>query len=101
MNNSAFVSSVYGPTLPDGYALEGLADFDRDGKLDHLLSNPTTRQSVIWYLNNNVFVRAACGPTIASGYVLTGTADFDRDGKPDYVLYNPTSLRTAIICQRA
>ena len=75
---------------------ESAFGFDRDGKLDYLLFNPSTRQTVIWYLNNNVFISQAPGPTIASGYTLVGTAAFNRDANPDYALYNPVSRQTAI-----
>src|SRR5262249_19033638 len=32
-----------------------VADFNRDGHLDFVLHNASTRQTAIWYLNNNVF----------------------------------------------
>jgi hypothetical protein len=47
-----------------------VADFNRDGKPDYLLFNPSTRQTAIWYLNNNVRISAAFGPTLAAGYTL-------------------------------
>jgi hypothetical protein len=43
--------------------LIGAADFNGDGKPDYLLFNPSTRQTVIWYLNKNVYISAAFGPT--------------------------------------
>jgi hypothetical protein len=73
-----------------------VADFNRDGKTDYLLFNPSTRQSAIWYLSGVTVVGGAFGPTIASGYELTGTADFNGNGSPDYVLYNSSTRRTAI-----
>jgi hypothetical protein len=74
----------------------GIADFNRDGKRDYLLFNPTTRQSAIWYLSGTTRIGAVFGPTITSGYQLVGVADFNRDGKPDYLLFNPSTRRTAI-----
>jgi hypothetical protein len=62
------VTSSSGPTIPSGYALIGTADFDRDGRPDYLLSNPSTRQTVIWYLNNNVHIASAFGPTPPTGW---------------------------------
>jgi hypothetical protein len=56
------------------------ADFNRDGRPDYLLFNPSTRQSAIRYLSGVKWVGSAYGPTIASGYQLTGTADFNGDG---------------------
>ena len=50
--------------------LSGAADFNRDGKPDYLLFNPSTRQTAIWYLNNNVRIGAAVGPTLPAGWTL-------------------------------
>ena len=71
-------------------------DFNRDGKPDYLLFNPTSLQSAIWYMNNNLRVGSAYGPTLPPGWRLIEIADFNRDGKPDYLLFNPTSLQSAI-----
>jgi hypothetical protein len=95
MNNNVYAGGAYGPTLP-GWRLAGVADFNRDGKTDYALFNPSTRQTGIYYLSGVVYVSSAYGPTIASGYELKGVSDFDGDGKPDYVLYNPSTRRTVI-----
>ena len=103
MNNNVHVASSSGPTLPDGWVLKGVADFDGDGKPDFLLYNAfyvlgadNNNRTAIWYLNNNVFTRGAFGPTIPAGWSLVGVADFDRDGHPDYVLQNFNTNRTVI-----
>src|SRR5205814_1310959 len=59
-----FVGSAYGPTLPAGWELVALADFNRDGNPDYLLYNPASHQTAIWYLNNNVFLGGMYGPPI-------------------------------------
>jgi hypothetical protein len=51
LNNSALISSGLGPTLPAGWRLVTMADFNADGHPDYLLFNPTTQQSQIWYLS--------------------------------------------------
>jgi hypothetical protein len=71
-------------------------DFNGDGHPDYLLFNPTTRQTVIWYLNNNVRIGAGSGPTLPGGWRLAGVADFNRDGYPDYLLFNPTTRQSQI-----
>ena len=63
MNNNLLVSGVYGPTLPSGWSLAGVADFNGDGERDYLLFNASTRQSAIWYLSGVTFVSGAYGPT--------------------------------------
>ncbi|MGH8102811.1 MAG: hypothetical protein ACREIW_16055 [Chthoniobacterales bacterium] len=47
--------------------MAAVADFNRDGKPDYVLSNSSTNQTAIWYLNNNVFVSGAYGPTLPPG----------------------------------
>ena len=70
MNNNVYVSSAFGPTIASGYELTGTADFNRDGKPDYVLYNPSTRQTVLYYLNNNVYVSSAYGPTLSAGWSL-------------------------------
>src|SRR5439155_1086429 len=87
LNNNAFVASAGAPTLPVGWGVVGVADFNGDSKPDYLLYNASTRQTAIWYLSGPTLIGGAYGPSIASGYSLIGAADFNADGKPDYVLY--------------
>ena len=72
LNNNIFVSGVFGPTPPAGWALVAAADFNGNAKPDYVLYNASTRQTAIWYLNNNVFVSAAFGPAIPAGWSLVG-----------------------------
>src|SRR5205085_1628620 len=71
-------------------------DFNSDGHPDYLLFNPSTRQTVLWYLNNNVVIGAASGPTLPPSYSVVGVADFNGDGKPDYLLFNSGTRQTVI-----
>jgi len=71
-------------------------DFNGDAKPDYLLYNPTTLQTVIWYLNNNVLSGQALGPTLWPGWNVAGVADFNLDGHPDYLLFAPSAGQTAI-----
>ena len=87
--------AAFGPTLPVGWRIAGVADFNRNGTTDYDLFNPSTRQTAIYYLLGTVYAGSAFGPTIASGYELMGTADFNGNGKPDYLLYNASTRRTA------
>ena len=43
--NSFFYSGAYGPTLPAGWGIAGVADFDGDGSMDCALFNPSTGQT--------------------------------------------------------
>jgi len=50
--------------------LNAPTDFNSDGRPDYLLYNPSTHQTVIWYLNNNTLISHAYGPTPWSGWSL-------------------------------
>jgi hypothetical protein len=73
-----------------------VTDFNSDTRPDFLLSNPVTRQTVIWYMNNNVHIGGATGPTLPADWQVVAVADFNRDGHPDYLLFNLTTRATLI-----
>jgi hypothetical protein len=70
LDGTDVIGSAFGPTIAAGYNLSGAADFNRDGKPDYLLFNPSTRQTAIWYLNNNVRIGTAAGPTLPAGWTV-------------------------------
>jgi hypothetical protein len=96
LNNNVLVAGAYGPTLPAGWNLIGVADFNRDSHPDYALFAPNTNQTGIWYLSGPTRIASAYGPGLPSGWEVVGTADFNGDGYPDYVLYNAGTHRTAI-----
>jgi hypothetical protein len=96
MHNNIHVSGSYGPTLPAGWSVVSVADFNRDGHPDYLLLNSTTLQTVIWYLSGVTHIGSNHGPTLPSGWQFVTTADFNGDGYPDLVLYNAITRQTVI-----
>ncbi len=96
LDNNILIGSAFGPTLPVGWQVVGVADFNRDGHPDYLLFNSTTRDTVIWYMNNNIRVTAAYGPTLPAGWSVVALGDFNRDGYPDYVLFNASTRQTVV-----
>ena len=70
LNNNVFVSGAYGPTLPAGWKVVGVADFDGDGRPDYLLFNSTSNQTAIWYLSGTTFVSGALGPVFLTVGIL-------------------------------
>jgi len=60
------------------------------------LFNPSTSQTVIWYMSGATCSHSAYGPTLPDGYTLVATADMNGDGYPDYILYNSTTRETFI-----
>lgn len=95
-------------TSPEGIALDVIGydlvgvpppvpnDFNRDGHPDYLLFNPTTRDTVIWYLVGGRFLGANHGPQLVSGWEVVGAGDFNGDRRPDLVLYRASTHETVI-----
>ena len=101
LNNNALLSSAYGPTLPAGWNVVGVANFaylsfGDDSKPDYVLFNGSTRQTAIWFLNNNVLSDSVSGPAIPNGWQLVAVGEFNGDGNPDFVIYNPGTRRTGL-----
>ena len=96
LNNNTYIGGGYAPSLPTGWTVVDVADFNRDAHPDYALFNPTKGQTAIWYLNNRLYLVGAYGPTLPNGWRLAAVSDFNRDGKPDYVLYNASTRQTAI-----
>jgi hypothetical protein len=57
-------NSAFTPTVPAGWKVIGVADFNGDSHPDYLLYNRTTRQTAIWYMNNATRIGTAVGPTL-------------------------------------
>jgi hypothetical protein len=95
LNNNVFIGAAFGPNLPGGWQLVGVADFNRDGHPDYLLYSPVTRQTVIWYMTTT------CTPALgwadsSRGWNVVALADFNLDGYPDYLLFNANTRVTVI-----
>src|SRR6476660_420288 len=96
LNNNVLIGAAFGPTLPGGWQVVGVADFNRDGHPDYLLFNSVSRATVIWYMNNNVHVGSTTGPTLPGGWSVSALADINLDGYPDYVLFNVNTGGTVV-----
>ena len=99
LNNNLLIGGAFGRTLPVGWRVIDVADFNRDGRPDYALFNASTRQTAIWYLsgvNGVTVIGSANGPTTPVGWALAATVDFNNDGKPDFVIYNASTGQTAI-----
>jgi hypothetical protein len=73
LDGTDVIGAAYGPTIATGYNLVGTSDFNRDGwpdYPDYLLFNPSTRQTVIWYLQQGIPAGTAFGPTLPAGWTV-------------------------------
>jgi hypothetical protein len=70
-----------------GWRVVGVADFNRDGRLDLVWQHDFSRQVVVWYMSGpqgNVFQGStSLASDGVAGWHVVGTGDFNTDGSPD------------------
>lgn len=86
-------------SIPLDSAVVGSADFDRDGKMDLLVLNNTSKKLSILKLTGAAgstyeyslpltSSNGAAEFSIPSSHVVAGTVDYDFDGDPDILIWN-------------
>jgi len=85
--------AIYLPTVTDpNWVINGLQDFDGDGKADLLWHDTVTGRTVIWFLNGTGVAGWAYAPTVADpNWVIENAGDFNGDGKADLLWRNKVS----------
>ena len=78
-------------TPSSGWAIQGVGDFDANGKSDILWQNTTSGQVDIWLMNGTTVTSDGSPGTVASGWKIAGVGDYDGDGKADILWQNSTS----------
>lgn len=79
------------------WKIEGIADFDGDGRAELLWRNPTTGANVLWWLpdHTSLFAGAALSP-IDPAWAIAGTGDFNGDRQADVLWRNPLTGANAL-----
>jgi subtilisin family serine protease len=99
MNATTFTGTVLNlPALPNPqYRIEGVGDFNADGKPDVLWRNGTTGAVALWILNGASLTSTVNLPTLpGANFHFEGVADMDGDGDPDILIRNYTTGANAI-----
>ncbi len=74
-----------------GWVIQGVGDFDGNGKSDILWRNSTTGDVYIWLMNGTAIASQGDLGVISSDWVIQGVGDFNGDGKADILWRNTTS----------
>jgi hypothetical protein len=74
----------------------GVADFNRDGRVDILWRDASTQRNSLWLMNGTASSANLTLPTASSAWQMQGTGDFNGDGDPDVLWRNPSTGQNSI-----
>ena len=77
-------------------SLQGVGDFDGDGKSDILWRNSTTGQVYLWFMNGTTITSGASVTYVSSDWVIQGVGDYDGSGRAG-ILWRNTSTQQVYI----
>src|SRR6266480_3213391 len=75
-----------------GWQVQGIGDFDGDGKADILWRNTSTGENYIWLMNGLTIARPGSLNSLSDqAWQVQGIGDFDGDGKADLLWRNTST----------
>ena len=86
MLNAQVASATVLGTVTSNFAVQGVGDFNGDGKIDILWRDTNSGALSIWFTNGTQVTSAASVGTLSSNWSVAQIGDYDGDGKSDILL---------------
>jgi hypothetical protein len=89
--DGVFQSDAFLFSLPPEWAIQGVEDFNADGKPDFLMRNTSSGVAFAWFFNNNAPVGDQFLFGIDPSWKVEAVGDLNADGQPDLLFRNTVS----------
>jgi len=86
VQNGHVTSSSGLGTVTSNFVVQGVGDFNGDGKIDILWRDTNSGTLSIWFTNGTQVASAAVVSTLPSNWSVAQVGDYDGDGKSDILL---------------
>ena len=83
MDGSQILISSAVAALGNNWQIEGVADFDGDGKADILWRDTVTGTVAVWFMNGATLRVGVVLASAPAEWVISGVGDLDGDGRAD------------------
>ena len=94
--NGGTVAKSSALTVPSGFEVVGLGDFNKHGTTDILWRNVTTGATVIWEMSGGAVLKSELNKTVPSNWSVIATGDFYDSGTTDILWRNASGGAIAL-----